>query len=188
MVQGLVVIVGIYMLAAVSVHVAYRITRRTQGGEHSAHYVLHTCNDSRHLEWAIRSLTIYSWLCSRPVTITIQDEDSTDDTCRIASLLSRRYGLHMSNFITNSRTNSNRVPINHISRNSTTNLPAYSKINTSTNSKKRHLKNTQNDTSFNHSFTVSNTTHSFDPTHDVIHIRLSNPADWRRLPFAWQLN
>jgi hypothetical protein len=184
MVQGLVFIVGIYMLAAVSVHAAYRFTRKTQGGEHCAQYVLHTYNDSRHLEWAIRTLTIYSWLCSRPITITIQDEGSTDDTCAVASLLSRRYGLHMDSFSTDSYWNR----MNHTSRNSTTNLPAYSTINTSSNSRKRLLQNSRINTSITKSFTVSHTSHSFDPKQDVIHIRLSNPADWKRLPFACQVN
>lgn len=91
MLQGLLLIAIVYAAGAFAVHAAYR---RCGGHVPGAkHYVLHTMNDQRHVEWAVRSLTLFCWLSGKPVTITIVDEGSTDDTLEIVRRLSRRHGF-----------------------------------------------------------------------------------------------
>jgi len=93
MVQGLLCIVVIYAAGAVAVQLAWRFCGRRLSGE--KHYILHTLNDQRHVEWAVRSLTLFGWLSGRPVSITIVDEGSTDDTLAIVRCLSRRHELNI---------------------------------------------------------------------------------------------
>lgn len=93
MFQSLFWIVIAYAAGAVIVQAAWR----RSGGAWSGvrHYVLYTMNDQRHVEWAVRSLMLVSWLRGQPVAITIVDEGSTDDTLAIVRCLSRRHAVNV---------------------------------------------------------------------------------------------
>jgi len=94
MVQGLFWIVGTYMLGAAAVHAAHRrFVQRSESGDR--HYILYSFNDERHIEWAVRSLSLFYWLQGRSVTITVIDEGSTDHTLAIVHSLSRQLGLDL---------------------------------------------------------------------------------------------
>jgi hypothetical protein len=90
MVEGL-IIISTYLLSAIMVHIAYN--RMNTDDEESKHYVLHTLNNQLHIEWIIRSLSLFYWVQGKSIYITIMDEGSSDDTLSIVRLLSRHYQL-----------------------------------------------------------------------------------------------
>jgi hypothetical protein len=82
MIEGLLWIVGAYAAAIATVHTIYRMSRRTPNS--AVHYVLLTRNNQHHMEWFLRSLFFFSWMRGKPISVTIMDDGSTDDTLEIA--------------------------------------------------------------------------------------------------------
>jgi len=82
MIEGLLWIIGAYAAAIATVHIIYRISLRAR--KDTVHYVLLTRNNQHHVEWFLRSLFFFSWMRGKPITVTIMDDGSTDDTLEIA--------------------------------------------------------------------------------------------------------
>ncbi len=91
MIGHLLLIIGTYLLGMLAVHAANGRSGSSREAVSSAHLVLHTHNDSHHLEWALRSLTLHAWLRGQPLAITVRDAGSTDDTRQILQLFARRH-------------------------------------------------------------------------------------------------
>ncbi len=177
MILHLLLAVSAYVLGAAAVHAALRLTERSRMSASGTHLVLHTHNDSHHLEWALRSLTLYSWLRGQPLTITIRDTDSTDDTRQMLRLFARRdHRLHIQTspplFTSQNKTPEHASAILSISSDSTsrtgpTNPPSSINPTNLTSS------------TYPTKFSGRESGHSASP----VHIHLGSPEDWGKLPY-----
>ncbi|WP_281883069.1 hypothetical protein [Paenibacillus sp. YYML68] len=92
MMLGLVWIIGCYVAGMSIIHTLHwRWKRRGRSG--LTHYVVRTRNNGQHVEWFLRSLHFFSSLKGKPITVTLADEGSTDDTLLIAERLRQEYQL-----------------------------------------------------------------------------------------------
>jgi hypothetical protein len=87
MFELLILVIGCYVLAALSVHLAYRIWRKKQ--QSSKHYVLIADVSHRNIEWHARSLFSFSKRMGRNVRLTIVDRGVTEETRAIVERLAR---------------------------------------------------------------------------------------------------
>ncbi|WP_138753705.1 hypothetical protein [Paenibacillus sinopodophylli] len=87
MLELLFMVIGCYALAALSVHLAYRIWRGRQ--QTSKHYVLVADVQQKNMEWYMRSLFSFSRRMGKDVRLTIVDQGATDETLAIVERLSR---------------------------------------------------------------------------------------------------
>ncbi|MEV5029671.1 hypothetical protein [Paenibacillus sp. LPE1-1-1.1] len=87
MFELLLLVIGCYALAALSVHLAYRIWRRRQ--QSSKHYVLVAGDRQKNMEWYVRSLFYFSRRMGKDVRLTIVDRGVTDETLAIVERLAR---------------------------------------------------------------------------------------------------
>lgn len=87
MFELLLLVIGIYAVAALSVHLAYRIRRGRQ--QSSKHYVLVAGVRQKNMEWYVRSLFSFSRRMGKDVRLTIVDHGVTDETLAIVERLSR---------------------------------------------------------------------------------------------------
>ncbi|WP_141506485.1 hypothetical protein [Paenibacillus luteus] len=87
MFELLILVIGCYVLAALSVHLAYRIWRRKQ--QSSKHYVLIADVSHKNIEWYVRSLFSFSKRMGRNVRLTIVDRGVTEETRAIVERLAR---------------------------------------------------------------------------------------------------
>ncbi|EFM09027.1 conserved hypothetical protein [Paenibacillus curdlanolyticus YK9] len=86
MISLLALVLGSYVLAALSVHlIRYYASRRNKA--ESRHYVLFARNDAPRMEWFIRSIHWFSSRSGTDVRITIVDCGSSDETVAIAGRL-----------------------------------------------------------------------------------------------------
>jgi hypothetical protein len=69
-----------YLLAILSIHLIYKFIGVQPDRKH---IVVITFNDQANIEWVLRSLFIFSWLKGKPLTVTIVDQASVDDTRHI---------------------------------------------------------------------------------------------------------
>jgi hypothetical protein len=87
MFELLLFIIGCYVLAALSVHLTYRIQ---QGRQHSSkHYVLVADVRQKNMEWYIRSLFSFSRRMGKDVRLTIVDRGVSEETLAIVERLAR---------------------------------------------------------------------------------------------------
>ncbi|MWC27194.1 hypothetical protein [Paenibacillus sp. MMS18-CY102] len=83
MISLLALVLGSYVLAALSVHlIRYYATRSKKAN--SRHYVLFARNDASRMEWFIRSIQWFSSRSGTDVRITVIDCGSSDETVAIA--------------------------------------------------------------------------------------------------------
>lgn len=85
MVQILLIVIGVYALAAVMVHISYWLVQgklRTR-----KHYVLVADSEEQHLEWYMRSLSAFSRWMGKDVRLTVVDRGSSLEAATIASRL-----------------------------------------------------------------------------------------------------
>ncbi|WP_419875581.1 hypothetical protein [Candidatus Pristimantibacillus sp. PTI5] len=87
MFELLLLVIGCYALAALSVHLAYRIWRGRQ--QSSKHYVLVAGDRQKNMEWYVRSLFYFSRRMGKDVQLTIVDRGVTDETLAIVERLAR---------------------------------------------------------------------------------------------------
>lgn len=92
MILGLVWVMGCYAAGIALVHLLHWHWNR-RGTERAAHYILRTYNHQLQIEWYLRSLHFFSRLKGRPITVTVIDEGSTDDTLAIAERLRLEHHL-----------------------------------------------------------------------------------------------
>lgn len=86
MVAILLAVIGCYVIAAVAVHLAYRIRRgKPSSGKH---YILVAGNDENKMEWYMRSLLAFSRRMGTDLRVTVVDQGSTDHTMAIAGRFS----------------------------------------------------------------------------------------------------
>lgn len=92
MTAHLVCILLVYSVAAAMVHLFYIRRAGRQGGDADCsyhldnkelRYIVITSNHADRVEWVIRSLGIISWVHRRPLSITVLDNESVDDTLPI---------------------------------------------------------------------------------------------------------
>jgi len=88
MFELLLLVIGCYALAALSVHLAYRIWRGRQ--QSSKHYVLVADVQQKNMEWYVRSLFSFSRRMGKNVRLTIVDQGVTEETLAIVERLARR--------------------------------------------------------------------------------------------------
>ncbi|MGM0884196.1 MAG: hypothetical protein ACQEXQ_24550 [Bacillota bacterium] len=87
MFELLLFIIGCYVLAALSVHLAFRIRQgRLQS---SKHYVLVADIQQKNMEWYIRSLFSFSRRMGKDVRLTIIDRGVSEETLAIVERLAR---------------------------------------------------------------------------------------------------
>ncbi|WP_054025406.1 glycosyltransferase family A protein [Bacillus sp. FJAT-28004] len=87
MFELLLLVIGCYVLAALSVHLAFRIWRGRQ--QSSKHYVLVADVQQKNMEWYVRSLFSFSRRMGKNVRLTIVDQGATDETLAIVERLAR---------------------------------------------------------------------------------------------------
>jgi hypothetical protein len=87
MFELLLLVIGCYALAALSVHLAFRIWRRRQ--QSSKHYVFVADVRQKNMEWHMRSLFSFSKRMGKDVRLTIVDRGVTDETRAIVERLAR---------------------------------------------------------------------------------------------------
>jgi hypothetical protein len=87
MFELLLLVIGCYALAALSVHLAFRIWRGRQ--QSSKHYVLVADVRQKNMEWYVRSLFSFSRRMGKDVRLTIVDRGVTDETLAIVERLAR---------------------------------------------------------------------------------------------------
>ncbi|WP_169084574.1 hypothetical protein [Paenibacillus sp. PL91] len=87
MFELLLLVIGCYALAALSVHLAFRIWRGRQ--QSSKHYVLVADVRQKNMEWYVRSLFSFSRRMGKDVRLTIVDRGITDETLAIVERLAR---------------------------------------------------------------------------------------------------
>ncbi|KRE44471.1 hypothetical protein [Paenibacillus sp. Soil522] len=87
MFELLLFVVGCYVLAALSVHLAYRIWRGRQ--QSSKHFVLVADVRQKNMEWYVRSLFSFSRRMGKDVRLTIVSRGVTDETLAIVERLAR---------------------------------------------------------------------------------------------------
>lgn len=87
MLELLLLVIGCYVLAALFVHLAYRIWRGRQRS--SQHYVLVADDRQRNLEWYVRSLFSFSRRMGRNVRLTIVDHGVSEETRAMVDRLAR---------------------------------------------------------------------------------------------------
>ena len=195
MILGLLWIIGVYALGAVAVHAAYRRFAQSDGAD-VKHYVLYTLNDSRHIEWAVRSISWFYWLRGRQVLITVIDEGSTDETLLIVNSLERTHLIHVQ------EQNTTLLPNQAPSSKTATNNECTVQQTFSTfhpqhkpqrnaqhrpqlNSHLKHPFNQQDDPSvITSEGNYSNLFEQPQPNFDLIHIRLRRPEDMQKLPLS----
>lgn len=83
----LLLVIGCYVLAALSVHLAYRIQQRKL--KSSLHYVLVADNQQKNMEWYMRSLFSFSRRMGKDVQVTIVDRGASEETIAIVERLTR---------------------------------------------------------------------------------------------------
>jgi hypothetical protein len=83
MVWGLMWIIGIYGTAVIFLHMLYAIHKKRE--PKVTYFALVTHNNGTQIEWYLRSLIFFSWLRGRPISITIFDEESVDETVDVVS-------------------------------------------------------------------------------------------------------
>ncbi|MGO4346868.1 hypothetical protein BK120_03965 [Paenibacillus sp. FSL A5-0031] len=88
MFELLLLVIGCYALAALSVHLAYRIWRGRQ--QSSKHYVLVADVQQNNMEWYVRSLFSFSRRMGKNVRLTIVDQGVTEETLAIVERLARK--------------------------------------------------------------------------------------------------
>lgn len=82
MVEGILLIFGIYGFSIIMVHIIY--AGYATGGKETAHFVLVCRDNEHHLEWIVRTLRWFHWLHGKAIDITIMDQGSKDQTVAIA--------------------------------------------------------------------------------------------------------
>lgn len=87
MLEVLLLVIGCYALAALSVHLAFRIWRGRQ--QASKHFVLVADVRQKNMEWYMRSLFSFSKRMGKDVRLTIVDQGITDETLSIVERFSR---------------------------------------------------------------------------------------------------
>lgn len=87
MFELLLFVIGCYALAALSVHLAYRIWRGRQ--QSSKHYVLVADVRQKNMEWYLRSLFSFSRRMGKDIRLTIVDRGVSDETRAIVERLAR---------------------------------------------------------------------------------------------------
>ncbi|MBD2868404.1 glycosyltransferase family 2 protein [Paenibacillus arenilitoris] len=87
MLELLLLVVGCYVLAALSVHLAFRI--RNKKGQAGKHYVLVANENQQNIEWVIRSLFDFSRRMGKDVRLTIVDRGVTEETKAIVERMAR---------------------------------------------------------------------------------------------------
>ncbi|GGD92304.1 hypothetical protein [Paenibacillus nasutitermitis] len=80
-------ILGCYVLAAASVHLAYALTGKRK--PLSKHYVLIAGNEQNMMEWYMYSLRRLSLRTGREIKVSVIDKGCEDDTMRIAGNFAR---------------------------------------------------------------------------------------------------
>ncbi|MBB3110502.1 hypothetical protein FHS18_002569 [Paenibacillus phyllosphaerae] len=86
MIQILLWVLGCYILAALCVHIAFRISAKKK---REAHYVLVAGNEEERMEWYMRALRQHAYVHGKELQVTVLDDGSRDDTLRIAKLFER---------------------------------------------------------------------------------------------------
>lgn len=87
MFELLLLVIGCYALAALSVHLAYRIWRGRQ--QSSRHYVLVADVQQKNMEWYMRSLFYFSRRMGKNVRLTIVNRGVTDEMLAIVERFAR---------------------------------------------------------------------------------------------------
>lgn len=87
MFELLLLVISCYALAALSVHLAYRIRRKRL--QESRHYVLVADDRQNNMEWYMRSLFSFSRRMGKDVRLTIIDRGASEETLAIVERLAR---------------------------------------------------------------------------------------------------
>lgn len=80
-------VIGCYVAAALSVHLAYRL--RMRGKNASRHYVLIADRQQSNMEWYMRSLFSFSRRMGKDVKVTVVDSGATEETLAIVDRMAR---------------------------------------------------------------------------------------------------
>lgn len=83
----LLLVIGIYVLCALSVHLAYRF--RKEKDRTGKHYVLVADENQHRLEWYVRSMFSFSRWMGTEVKVTIVDQGLTEESRTIIDRLAR---------------------------------------------------------------------------------------------------
>ncbi|MNE55358.1 hypothetical protein D3C80_1501870 [compost metagenome] len=90
MFELLILVIGCYVLAALSVHLAYWVRGKMQQTKLGKHYVLVADGRQHQMEWYIRSMFSFSRWMGRDVRLTIIDRAATDETTAIVERMARK--------------------------------------------------------------------------------------------------
>jgi len=85
MLQILLVVIGMYALAALSVHLAFWLSQGR--ARNRKHYVLVADEKEQHMEWYMRSFYAFSRRMGKDVKLTIVDRGATPETLAIVHRL-----------------------------------------------------------------------------------------------------
>lgn len=89
MLKLLLLVLGCYIAAALSVHLAYRIRQGRKRA--SRHYVLIAADQDQHnIEWYMRSLLTFSRQTGKEVKVTVVDYGATAETLAIVDRMARK--------------------------------------------------------------------------------------------------
>jgi len=90
---GLLWIVGCYGISIALLHILFGIRRNA--AKKSTQIVLITKNNQNHIEWYIRSLFFFSNMRGKPISATVLDEGSSDDTMSIVERLAQTHEVRL---------------------------------------------------------------------------------------------
>ncbi|WP_337103579.1 hypothetical protein [Paenibacillus sp. YIM B09110] len=88
MLKLLLLVLGCYIAAALSVHLAYWIRQGRKRA--SRHYVLIADEDQHNIEWYMRSLLTFSRQTGKEVKVTVVDYGATPETLAIVDRMARK--------------------------------------------------------------------------------------------------
>ncbi|MDQ0116546.1 hypothetical protein [Paenibacillus harenae] len=88
MLELLLLIIGCYIAAALSVHLAYWIRQGRKRA--SKHYVLIADRDQPNMEWYMRSLMAFSRQTGNEVRVTVVDNGASAETLAIVDRMARK--------------------------------------------------------------------------------------------------
>ena len=92
MVEGILVILGVYGISIALVHLAWFYQHRPKTAHLSnvrkpIRYVLICCNHEHVIEWYLRSFLLYAWVKGDSIHLSVMDRGSTDNTPRMLERL-----------------------------------------------------------------------------------------------------
>lgn len=97
MVEGILIVLGLYGIGIAAVHAAWFIHHRPNRaritGQKPFRYILICRNQEHVIEWHLRSFLLYAWLKSEPMECYVLDQGSTDKTFHIIERFAGKGGI-----------------------------------------------------------------------------------------------